>query len=257
MPHRSPNADDLQCECTVRPYLRRSIRIAPQVAQPLRRCLQPLWRQSCARRAQNRERQLCGRHLGIDCRMIFLQRSPTLARDECQVAARTRFQRLGQDGKNGNGHRDRETTLFSLDCANTIFDVLSAETNGVAAAKSGVEQHIQPDAFTHSDGPTFLIGSNVFLSPGWEAVSLFLRWIVDPDCWIGLNQLGAGRPSEQSRKCRAWTGVAARRSRPTAITAVVSWLNGLVPAVSMICRNMLSRFRRVVGDKLDHAIVSR
>ena len=93
---------------------------------------------------------------------------------------------------------ERETTLLSLDCANTVFDVLSAEANGVTAAKSGVEQHIQPDAFTRSDGPTFLIGSNVFLSPGREAVSLFLRWIFDPDCWIGLDQLGAGRPSEQS-----------------------------------------------------------
>ena len=192
---------------------------------------------------------------------LFFQRSPALASDERQVATRTRRKCLGQDRKNRNCHRERETTLLSLDRANTVFDVLSAEANGVTAAKSGVEQHIQPDALTRSDRPTCLIGSNVFLSPGWEAVAFFCVGLSIPIVGSVLTNLALvaqrNNPRMVSRKWRAWTGVAARRSRPAAIVAVVMWLNGLVPAVSMICRNILSRFLRVVSDKLDQAIVSR
>ena len=207
MPHPTLGADDLQSGCKARPSRRRSIRTAPQAGLRLRHCLRQWWPQSCGRRAQSRGHQPRGRHRGINCRRIFFQRSPALAGNECQVATRAGRKCLGQDRQNRNCHGEREATLFCFDRADTVLDVLTAEANSITAAKSGVQQHIQPDALARSDRPTCLIGSNVFLCPWRESVALLVRWVFNSQRGIGLYHLGFAAqrktPRMASRKWRA------------------------------------------------------
>ena len=58
-----------------------------------------------------------------------------------------------------------------------------------------------------------------------------------------------------SRKFRAYTGVAARRSRPLTIDAWVMDLNGSDPAVFSTCLKWFSRLRRVASDRAVQVVV--
>ena len=127
---------------------------------------------------------------------FFFQRSPALAGNECQVATRAGRKCLGQDRQNRNCHGEREAALLSFDRADTVFDVLTAEANSITAAKSGVQQYIQPDALTRSDRPT--------LSDRQQHVPLSMAGIRRLVCagvfnfqrGIGLYHLGLCCPAE-------------------------------------------------------------
>jgi len=65
--------------------------------------------------------------------------------------------------------------------------MLPAEPHCVAAAKAGVEQHIEPYALARADGPAALICRHMLFRPRNESVALPAGQVVDASRWVGFN----------------------------------------------------------------------
>src|SRR6516225_4551903 len=127
---------------------------------------------------------------------FFGERTAALAYDEGQIPAWSRGQRcrkLWQDL-----YCYLHAGLFRLYRSNTFAEVLAAQAHGIATAQPGVKQDIEPDPLARADRPAPLIGSNVILGPGNEAVAFRSQRIVHPCCRVALGYLCFERPAEKT-----------------------------------------------------------
>src|SRR6516165_10007987 len=76
--------------------------------------------------------------------------------------------------------------------------MLATKLHRIAAAQSSPQQYLHPHSLTCTDWPSALIGSNVILGPGNEAIGLWPLQILHTRCRIALDQLRTGGPLEQA-----------------------------------------------------------
>ena len=151
--------------------------------------------------------------------------------------------------ENGQCHGYCGVGLFSLERRNSVAHMLAAEAHGVAATQPGIEQHIEPHALPRADRPSALVSGDIIFGPRAEAWPFLRGGFFTPAVGSALAILASTAhrksPRMASRKLRAWAGVVARRSRPATMMAAVIFANDCSPAVSITCRKMFSRCRRL------------
>ena len=171
---------------------------------------------------------------------LFRERLPALADDKREVAARPHRERFGEDRQHRDNGGHREPALFRFHPANAVVNMLAAVSDGVAAAQSAIEQHVEPYALFRPDRPVPLVCRDVLLGPWKEAIALRSRRIIDAGSRIGIGVPRLYRPSEQAAHGveevsrlmrRAGASLAAGDDRIRAVILA----NGVEPARASTC----------------------
>src|SRR5262249_48935266 len=93
---------------------------------------------------------------------------------------------------------DIAAALLRSQRRDTTAHMLPANTHSVAATKAGVEQNCNPYSLPRANGPTRLIGGNIFLGPDWKSCAGFERRVFDGLSRIRFDELRFLRPFEQT-----------------------------------------------------------
>lgn len=109
---------------------------------------------------------------------FLCKRSPALACDECQITARSCLKRLDKYRQDWQCYFG--ISLFGFDGTDTIANMLATKPNGIATAKAGVNQDIEPYALSRSLANVFHKPQRHLLTKvqsrrSWDAVDYLRR----------------------------------------------------------------------------------
>jgi hypothetical protein len=140
--------------------------------------------------------------------------------------------------------------------------MLATEPHGVAAAQARVEQHIEPYPLPRADRPPALVGGDVFLGPGREALAPLLRRLAHSRARVNFDQLRALSPFEQpAHRFEEVPSLERGLCAPVATSLDGSRRDVrdrlLSPALAMTCRKICSRWRLVAEASDVQASTSR
>ncbi|KAF0134881.1 MAG: hypothetical protein FD148_781, partial [Methylocystaceae bacterium] len=101
---------------------------------------------------------------------LFCHSPPVVPRDQGEVPCRALIYDARQIRQHWSGQR--RSRLFRTQIADTVLNMLSAESRGVAAAQPRVEQDCESQPLARADRPMRLEGRDLFVAPNMESAAL-------------------------------------------------------------------------------------